>query len=103
MYPVTRSTLKRDRQNRRKKRLLVLALTAFIIFGLSMAFNSGGASDVQEYVEFSVRPGDTLWNIARIHSPANMDIREYIYQIQVINNVKNSIIYPGDILLLPII
>jgi hypothetical protein len=31
-----------------------------------------------------------------------MDIREYIYQIQVINNVKNSVIRPGDVLLLPI-
>ncbi len=67
-----------------------------------MAFNSGGASNVQEYVEFAVQPGDTLWQIARNHSPANMDIREYIYQIQEINNVKNSVIHPGDVLLLPI-
>ena len=102
MYPIQRSSFKHHQQKRRKKRLAVLTLTVFIVFSLSMAFNSSGASDVQEYVKFAVQPGDTLWQIARTHSPANMDIREYIYQIQVINNVKNSVIRPGDVLLLPV-
>ncbi len=102
MYSVKKSQWKRDRQKRRKKRLAALLLTVFIIFGASMIFSSGGAADVPDYTKIMVQPNDTLWKIARNHLPAGMDIREFIFVIKKVNNVQNSIIHPGDILLLPI-
>jgi LysM repeat protein len=46
-----------------------------------------------------VSKGDTLWSIA---SELNGNIRENIYEIKKINNLKTSYIYEGQELQLPI-
>ena len=102
MHPKKRSYFRRDRLRKRKKRLATLVVFVFLAFSTSMLFNSGGASDVPDYLEFAVQPGDTLWKIARMHLPDGMDIREFIFEIKKANDISTSIIHPGDVLLLPL-
>lgn len=79
-------------------------ITIVIIFVL-LFFTTIYASSVYGYKEINyrfvtVRNGDTLWDIANDYRK-NCDIRKYIYKIREINNLKDSIIYEGDILKLP--
>ena len=49
-------------------------------------------------IEYTVRSGDTLWNIAQEYAPKGADIREYIYNLKKTNGLKNSEICPGMVL-----
>jgi hypothetical protein len=51
---------------------------------------------VPEYVE----EGDTLWNMSQKYA-GDMDIREYIYKVLEINNLRSSNIKPGELLYFP--
>lgn len=53
-----------------------------------------------ETFEYSVRSGDTLWTIADEISDG-YDLREVIYEIKKINDLKGDTIYPRDVLVLP--
>lgn len=49
-------------------------------------------------IEYTVRGGDTLWDIATEYAPEGADIREYIYNLKKQNGLKNSNICPGMVL-----
>lgn len=65
----------------------------------------GGPSSLLESkvatAEVVVRPGDTLWAIARQYGPANRDIREVIDWIRVHNQLGSRPIRPGEVLVVP--
>lgn len=57
----------------------------------------------QEYemIEVVVRPGDTLWSLARQYAPS-MDPREAVYIIRTANGgIDPGRVQPGDVLLIP--
>ena len=79
--------------------LLLTTLNLYTVFAYGKPELKGKAIIVERVV---VKPGDTLWKIARKSSDDKIDIREYIYEIQKINNIENSTIMPGDTILVPI-
>lgn len=53
-------------------------------------------------IEVVVRPGDTLWGLARQYAP-DMDPREAVYIIRTANSgIDPGRIQPGDVLLVPV-
>lgn len=54
------------------------------------------------YMSIVVSSGDTLWSISKMYAPKDQDIRKFIYELKVINDKEDSIIKPGDVLLIPI-
>ncbi len=89
-----------------KKRFLTVILVFILVLGLSLTsiiYASTNESTVESFKLITVRAGDTLWSISKIHSPGNIDIREYIYKIEKLNNIKNAFIAEGDTLKVPII
>lgn len=52
-------------------------------------------------VAYTVTPGDTLWSIATEISEPGGDVRVLIAEIRHLNNQQDSLIHPGDILMLP--
>ncbi|HLI56901.1 MAG TPA: LysM peptidoglycan-binding domain-containing protein [Actinomycetota bacterium] len=47
-----------------------------------------------------VAPGETLWGLAERYAPRE-DPRQYIYDLDRINNLKDGPIFPGEKLTLP--
>lgn len=79
--------------------VLILVLLNLIIYIYKQNYSRATAKPVNEEQVYIVKSGDTIWGIAKQNSNGG-DIREYVYQIQKLNNV-DSIIYPGQRLKLP--
>ena len=78
-----------------KTKALVILLCLMLIAAIGISCRA----DVQtERVEYIVKPGDTLWDIAGEYAPKGTDKREYIFNIKRDNGLKRSEIYPGMVL-----
>lgn len=53
-------------------------------------------------VEVRVKPGDTLWSLARRHADHSIDVRELISDIRRINQLEDAMIHPGQTLKIPV-
>ncbi len=77
--------------------LLVVLFSLISIFSLS-----ANALTVDNEKTIIVKQGETLWSIAEGNFDYNKeDIREYIFNIKVLNNLKDSNINSGQQLKLP--
>ncbi|NLM49519.1 MAG: LysM peptidoglycan-binding domain-containing protein [Clostridiaceae bacterium] len=92
--------MKRRRLNKRGKLFLLLLLVTLVItINVSAFCNFSQKPD--EYVIIKINPGDTLWDIAKYYSNGQ-DIRKVIYEINKINNLEGSNIYPNQLIKVPI-
>lgn len=83
-----------------RKRFVTILLLFIILILFSGTVTVTARYKSPEYRSVSVRPGDTLWEIAERYS-INSDIREYIYNIKKINGLDSATIYPGQKLYIP--
>lgn len=92
-----------------KKRLVLRnkkRFTVFLVFFVSIIITSvftiySYSYNTPEYKTVVVKTGDTLWDIAKTHSP-NTDVRKYIYNVRKINKLEDNTIYTGTILKIPV-
>lgn len=77
----------------------VIALLIFSILSMNGAYS---AASVENYQEYWIKPGDTLWEIAGNHVPEGYDIRKYIYDIKQHNDMETSMIFQGEKIMIPI-
>lgn len=79
---------------------LVLITT---VFNFASGFNTAvSLSETDQYVEVPVRSGDTLWEIATEHMPANIDTREAVYRLCKINGLSADDLTVGTVIKVPI-
>jgi nucleoid-associated protein YgaU len=78
--------------------LLTVAVAALFLLLATQVDAGDRAIPTQEHV---VRAGDTLWEIARAHTPDGADVRDTVDEIQVMNVLDGSTIFPGDRLVVP--
>lgn len=76
-------------------KLLILVCVAALAVGLA-ARGSSGAGPKRTYL---VRPGDTLWSVAR--RTYSGDPRQGVWEIQQRNHLGSATITPGEKLVLP--
>lgn len=85
-----------------RKKFVKSILTIVFIFVLGfMAINSVLASNEAvetKEIEYVVCKGDTLWKIAEKYKLENQDPREYIYEVEKLNNMTSATIYEGQII-----
>lgn len=85
-----------------KKKFVKSILTIVFIFVLGfMVINSVLASNEAvetKKSEYVVCKGDTLWKIAEKYKLENQDPREYIYEVEKLNNMTSATIYEGQII-----
>ena len=81
------------------KTILILSIMLLLFVSIP-----GKASNKKEisYHEYFVLKGDTVWSIASRFKTENMDIRDYMYEIEKTNEIKNSKIYENNKLIIPI-
>lgn len=95
---------KRVRIANRKKFITRTALLLFLCFCLvSIPLNLIRADGFQErpYKEITVRPGDTLWDIAKSEDTGR-DLREVVFEIDKVNGLSGRMIQPGETLRIPL-
>jgi LysM repeat protein len=92
--------MKKTYQLKNKKRFMVILLLFFLAVVCAGLCTAAALSVPPAYRHISVKPGDTLWEIADKYSD-NIEIREYIYKIKKINSLEDATIYAGQKLYIP--
>ena len=88
----------------RKARFMFVLLSIIIVLGFFITPFNGTASantNQDDFIIITVRDGDTLWNIAQRYTTGN-NIRRTIFEIEQINDIRRSIIHPGQQLKIPV-
>jgi LysM repeat protein len=76
-------------------KILMLAALVLIAWAIVARASQGAGPTVR----YTVKPGDTLWSIAVSHYAG--DPREAIYRIDRKNRLRDSMLVPGQSLVLP--
>lgn len=92
--------MKRHYVLKNKKRFYIFIIIMTIIFSSMFLASSVYGYEEKEYDIVTVKTGDTLWTIADNYNRSG-DIRKLIYRIKKVNNLDSSLIYSGDILMIP--
>ena len=80
---------------------LFLALCcAFLCFGASQA-SGGTVLNVDSSAQVLVRPGDTIWSIARDHPVDGFSTNEIVSYICEVNDLSSDVIHAGTRLTIP--
>ena len=72
--------------------ILLFVVLLFVLFNFC---NKSQSEEIQHYKTITVNSGDTLWSIAQYEKNENayykdLDIREIVYDIKEVNNLRSS-------------
>ena len=82
---------------------MILAIVVFYMLAFATINPSKTNADISHKTELVyVAPGDTLWEIANTYCDEDTDVREFIYKIKKLNNLKNSNLIVGQSFEVPI-
>lgn len=95
----------KERNARLRGRIVLFAATILTLVGLVVTFGQlAGASDTSgpqsTAVTMTVESGDSLWAIAIVVAPS-IDPRETVERIRELNGLRDSVIVPGQQLIVP--
>jgi len=97
--------MKRKIKIANKRRFLVflsiLCAVFIIIISGATKLNRVYSSKTGEFIEITIVPGDTLWEIAKRNNPYNQDIRKIVYEIMKLNNMKSASLKSGSTIKIP--
>lgn len=83
--------------------ILLMVTISLIMIGIFTNKNKVYSTKYEEkYIEVTINKGDTLWSIALNYKPDRYDTREIVYEIMIVNDLKDSNVIPGDIIKVPI-
>ncbi|MDK1010129.1 MAG: LysM peptidoglycan-binding domain-containing protein [Actinomycetota bacterium] len=79
--------------------IISITVVAVLLF-LSSAVQATG--DVTHTTDYRVQPGDTLWEIAKEHGPADSDPRRVIAVIEKLNGIDGGLLQAGQVIEIPV-
>ena len=82
--------------------MFIMVGLIFFIFFSTKVTGSTGHTNEETYVQYTVTPGDTLWDIANSYRDQT-EIRKYISRLIQVNQMTSADIYAGETLLIPVI
>lgn len=82
------------------RKLMIAGLIGIGILVSGFMYMGHDKPKYQIRYDYTVRYGDTLWDIAAKNVPEDMDIREYIYNLKVINGEDIADLKPGQVITL---
>lgn len=88
-------------KRRKLNKIRVISVMLLIISLIAFLNNFEIGKTQEKYMTLVVEKNDTLWNIAKKLSRDNTNIQDRVYEIKKANNLKNSNIYVGQTLYIP--
>lgn len=86
-------------------RFTVFVVLMIILFttaaNLALGLCTADGLTVVEYVDLEVRSGDTLWSIAQTYMTDYDDVREAVYELCQINDIRADQLYAGMTIQIP--
>jgi hypothetical protein len=79
----------------------IILLSVFFI-GSFFGYFDAASMDDTKYIDYKVKPGDTLWDIAKQYGSQKTDCRQTIYEICSINDITAGTMYAGITILIPV-
>lgn len=75
-------------------KIVLVFISVILVFGAVMfSVHTGFAvkkTSKPDYIFYTVKPDDTLWEIASKHTKGKKDVRETLYEIKKVNDVQDS-------------
>ena len=83
-------------------RLLVIMyfLSSFVVDLVKQPLNSNNTDQEITTIQYKIRSGDTLWDIADNFNPSNKE--NFIYELMIINNLDSYLLEINKILVIPL-
>lgn len=83
--------------------LIILTVLSFIFLCF---FNKSSSEGIENFKTITIKDGDTLWSIAEYEKKENpvyknSDVRDIVYNIKKINNLKSSALEINQSLIIP--
>lgn len=81
--------------------IILLCIVAFLAMYIQPLSAGQAVVFSDQYSQYIVQPGDTLWSIAREYRIGRQDIRKVVWELQEVNEIT-PMIYPGQELWVPL-
>lgn len=84
--------------------IFVAIMMLVLVTGSNTVLGINNASSLTKpvYATIQIVSGDTLWDIASMYNQEGNDIRKFVYEICMLNEITADSIYPGQNILIPI-
>lgn len=80
-----------------------ILLGAVIIAAAVLLIGSKANTEPETWDSYVVKNGDTVCGIAKRITPESEDYRDNMYYIIEKNEIENGMIYPGQVILVPVV
>lgn len=88
-------------KNKRRFMIAVAIVISIISAVFLVAFDRIEGYGEEEYTQFTVSRGDTMWDIVKETYGDKTDIRKMISKLKRVNDMETTDIFEGQVLLLP--
>ena len=80
--------------------VIMYFLSGFVINFVKQPLNSNNSDQEITTIQYKIRSGDTLWDIADNYNPSNKE--NFINELMIINNLDSYLLEVNKILVIPI-
>jgi len=88
-------------QGARIRALSIISIMV-VVMVLLLASASHATGQLSETLDYRVRSGDTLWQIAEDHGPDGADRRAVVATIYRINDLDGGVLQAGQVIMIPV-
>ena len=80
--------------------VIIYFLSSFVVYLVKQPLNSNNADQEITTIQYKIKSGDTLWDIADNFNPSNKE--NFINELMIINNLDSYLLEINKILVIPL-